>query len=390
LENGGKLSAELALPKILETRAQAPKVYDAAYRFMDVGDWLTLILTGKEVRSPAFAGFKFLYTKESGYPKNEFFASLTPSLDGIIGTKIPSEVAPTIAMRAGELSERGSEITGLPVGTALSLPMIDAHASLAGLNVTGDGEMVIIIGTSSCHIINSINKTDVSGIFGYAKDAVFPGLYTYEAGQCAVGDMFDWYVKNALPASYEREAEALGIGAHKLLREKAKKLEIGESGIVALDWWSGNRSILADSTLKGMIYGLTMATKPEEIYRALLESVTFGARVILEQFESQGVKIGKINAAGGIAKKDDLLMQIYADVLDKDIYIAESSQSAALGSAVYAAAAAGIYPSIEAAAKKFAKAPQKVYHPIRENVKKYDALYKKYRALHDHFAKNKI
>ncbi len=385
---GGRLSAELMLPKILETKRCAPKVYDAAYRFIEAADWLSLILTGKETASPVFAGYKALWSAENGYPSNEFFARL--GLDGIVGTKLFDSVSPSIAGSAGRLNEYGSALTGLPVGTVLALPMIDAHASLAGINATGSGEMVMIIGTSVCHILNSSEKNDVDGIFGYVKDGVFPGLYTYEAGQSAVGDMFDWFVKNSIPAAYEKEAAENGESIHSLLVRKAKDLGIGDSGIVALDWWSGNRSILADYSLKGMIYGLTMTSTPEEIYRALLESVTFGARVIFEQYTAFGIKIDKVTATGGIANKNELLMQIYADVLKRDIHIAESTQSGALGSAVYAAAAAGAYPSIEAAAAKFAKAPAKVYHPIPENAKKYDALYKKYRALHDYFANNKI
>ena len=225
---------------------------------------------------------------------------------------------------------------------------------------------------------------------GYVKDGVFPGLYTYESGQSAVGDMFDWFVKNSLPASYENEAKEKNINVHALLSLKAAQSKIGESGVIALDWWSGNRSILADSSLKGMLFGLTMRTRPEEIYRALLESTVFGARVIFEQHEKFGIKINGVTAAGGIANKNPLLMQIYADVLGRDIRISASTQSGALGSAVYAAAATGAFPSIEAASKAFAPESVKTYHPVEENVKAYDELYKKYRSLHDYFAKNKL
>ena len=387
---GGKVSAELMLPKVLETLRRAPHVYDAAHRFVEAADWISLVLTGKETRSPVFAGYKAGWSADRGYPSNEFFKALDPRLDGFIGTKIPKSVEPTIAAAAGRLTKKGSEITGLCEGTVVALPMIDAHASLAGLGVCNGGDMVMIIGTSTCHILNSTERTDIEGIFGYVKDGVFPGLYTYESGQSAVGDSFDWFVKNALPASYDNEAKERNLSTHQLLTEKAEKLGIGESGLVALDWWSGNRSILADSSLKGMIYGLTLRTRPEEIYRALLESTVFGARVIIEQHEKFGVEINSVTAAGGIANKNALLMQIFADVLDRDIKIASSTQSGALGSAVYAAAAAGIYGSVEEASKAFAKPCEKVYHPIKENTEAYDVLYKKYRTLHDYFAKNKI
>ena len=387
---GGKLSAELMLPKILETLRCAPEVYNDAYRFVEAADWLSLVLTGKETRSPAFAGYKAAWNAEIGYPSNDFFVSLDERLDGFIGSKIPERVEPCIAAAAGTLTEKAARFLGLKEGTVLALPMIDAHASLAGLGVTGDGEMVMIIGTSTCHILNSKEKTDVEGIFGYVKDGIFPGLYTYESGQSAVGDMFDWFVKNSVPSSYEKEAESKGVGIHTLLTKMASSLEIGESGVIALDWWSGNRSILADSTLKGMLYGVTMRTRPEEIYRALLEATAFGARVIFEQHEKYGIKISGVTAAGGIANKNPLLMQIYADVLGRDVEIAATTQSGALGSAVYAASAAGAYPSIEAASKAFAPKSVTVYHPIPENVEKYNELYAKYRSLHDYFAKNKL
>lgn len=387
---GGKVSAELMLPKVLETLRRAPHIYDAAHRFIEAADWISLVLTGKETRSPVFAGYKAGWGRDRGYPSNEFFKALDPRLDGFIGTKIPERVEPTIAAEAGRLNKRGSEITGLCEGTVVALPMIDAHASLAGLGVCGSGDMVMIIGTSTCHILNSTERTDIKGIFGYVKDGVFPGLYTYESGQSAVGDSFDWFVKNSMPASYTKEAEERKISPHQLLTEKAETLSVGESGLVALDWWSGNRSILADSSLKGMIYGLTLRTRPEEIYRALLESTVFGAKVIIEQHEKFGVEIESVTAAGGIANKNPLLMQIFADVLNRDIKIATSTQSGALGSAVYAAAAAGAYPTVADASKVFAKPITKIYHPDPKSAELYTELYKKYRYLHDHFAKNKI
>ena len=386
---GGRISAELMLPKVFETLRCAPEVYESADKFMEAADWIVLRLTGKERRSPAFAGYKAGWSEERGYPTNEFFKALDERLDGIASSKL-GEVEPDISAVAGRLNEDGARLLGLNEGTPLSLPMIDAHAALAGLGATGDGEMVMSIGTSACYIVNSKKRTDIKGIFGYVKDGVFPGLYTYESGQSAVGDMFDWFVKNSVPASYEKEAEERNIGIHALLTEKASALEIGESGIIALDWWAGNRCILSDYSLKGTIYGITMQTRPEEIYRALLEAAVFGARVIFEQHEKFGVAINDVTAAGGIANKNPLLMQIFADVLGRDIKLSASTQAGALGSAVYAAAAAGAYPSIEAASKAFAPKSDKVYRPISENVKKYDALYKKFKALHDYFSVNKI
>lgn len=384
---GGKISSEWALPKILETLENAPEVYEKADRFIEAADWLSLVLTGKETHSAPFAGYKWLWNAESGYPSNDFMKALSPALDGIVGTKIGEKVSP-IGERAGVLDERGATLTGLPVGTPLALPMIDAHAAMPALNITGDGDLMLILGTSACHILNSREGKCVEGICGYVKDGVIPDLYTYEAGQAAVGDIFDWFVHNGVPASYEKEAEARSIGIHALLREKASALKVGESGLLALDWLNGNRSILVDASLKGMICGLTLQTKPEEIYRAFIEATAFGLKIIVGQYEKSGIKIGSICAAGGIAQKDQMMMQIYADVLGREIRIAGTKQAGALGSAIYAAVAAGAYPSIPEASRALARPDLCTYRPIEENVRAYASLFEKYKLLHDLFGRD--
>ncbi|MBO5878961.1 MAG: ribulokinase [Clostridia bacterium] len=387
---GGKISAELMLPKILETARKCPELYRDTHTFIEAGDWINLVLTGEDRRSPAFAGYKIMWDAENGYPKNDFFKALDPILDNIAGTKLPNNVCKSITESGGKLNKRGSEITGLCEGTQVALAMIDAHASMAGLGVVGSGDIVLIIGTSTCHILNSSEKRDVKGISGYVKDGIFPGIYTYEAGQSGVGDMFAWFVKNSVPAAYQSEADEKGVNIHTLLTEKARELKIGESGITVLDWFSGNRSILSNSALTGLIFGLNLQTKPEEIYRAMLESTAFGTRVILEQYEKYGITISNVTATGGIANKNNLMMQIYADVLGKDIKIASTALSGALGSAIYAAAAAGAHSSINDAVAAMSVTSQKTVSPIEENVKKYDALYKKYRELHDYFGEIKF
>jgi L-ribulokinase len=267
--------------------------------------------------------------------------------------------------------------------------MIDAHAAMPALNITGDGELMIIVGTSACHILNDKKGIRVDGICGYVKDGVIPSYYTYEAGQAAVGDIFDWYIKNALPSRYEQEARERGISAHQLLREKAKTLAIGESGVIALDWWNGNRSILVDPSLSGAIFGLTLQTKPEEIYRALIESTAYGLRVIVEQYENAGIWIKSICAAGGIPKKDDMMMQIYADVLNREIRVTGSSQAAALGGAIYASVAAGAYSTLKDAARTLSKPCEQIYTPCAQSVALYEKLYQTYRRLHDCFGNKK-
>jgi L-ribulokinase len=312
--------------------------------------------------------------------------TLDPRLDGIVGTKLSCNVLGMDNM-AGYLNEEGALLTGLAVGTPVALPMIDAHAAMPALGITDDGDLMLIEGTSACHILNSKEAKNVEGICGYVKDGVIPGLYTYEAGQAAVGDIFDWFVKNGVPTGYTEEAKEKGISIHNLLREKAKTLKVGESGLLALDWWNGNRSILVNSNLTGMILGLNLQTKPEEIYRALIEATAYGLKIIVSQYEKSGIQIGNICAAGGIAQKDDMMMQIYADVLNREIRIAGSTQAGARGSAIYASVAAGIYPDVKTAAKKLSQPDLKVYQPNQENHKAYSKLYAEYKRLHDYFGK---
>ncbi|MBQ8817516.1 MAG: ribulokinase [Clostridia bacterium] len=386
---GGKVSCEWALPKILQVLREAPEIYDDTYRFIEAADWLSLILTGEETHSAVFAGYKGLWNAETGYPSNDFMVALDSRLDGIVGTKLSINVL-GMDKTAGKIDARGAQLTGLKAGTPVSLPMIDAHAAMPALNITGDGDLMLILGTSACHILNSKDAKTVEGICGYVKDGVIPGLYTYEAGQAGVGDIFDWFVKNCVPASYTEEAKEKGISIHKLLREKANKLSVGESGLLALDWWNGNRSVLVNSNLTGMLLGMTLGTKPEEIYRALIEATAYGLKVIVEQYENSGISIKSICAAGGIAQKDEMMMQIYADVLGREIRIAGSTQAGALGSAIYAAVASGIYADVKMAAQKLSKNDVKLYKPIKENVKNYRILYKEYKILHDYFGKENL
>ena len=387
---GGKVSCEWALPKILETLREAPEVYESAHRFIEAGDWLSLLLTGEETHSAAFAGYKCLWNAETGYPSNDFMTALDSRLDGIVGTKLSENVL-GMDKKAGYINENGAALTGLKCGTPVSLPMIDAHAAMPALNITDNGDLMLIVGTSACHILNSRNIKNVEGICGYVKDGVIPGLCTYEAGQSGVGDIFDWFVKSCVSTHYAEEANQKGIGIHKLLREKASQLAVGESGLLALDWWNGNRSVLVNFNLSGMILGMTLQTKPEEMYRALIEATAYGLKVIIDQYENNGIYINSICAAGGIAHKDEMMMQIYADVLDREISIAGSTQAAALGSAIYASVAAGAYPDVKTAAEKLSKPNTKVYTPIAENVRAYKRLYEEYKTLHDYFGKeNKV
>ena len=383
---GGKFSSEWAIPKILQMLREAPELYGATARFCEAADWLSQVLTGEESRAAAFAGYKAFWQAGQGYPDRAFFAALDPRLSNLIGTKIPEQVR-TVDRLAGEINAHGAALTGLPIGTPVALPMIDAHAGMPAVGAVHAGDFVMIIGTSTCHLFHGEKPVCVPGICGFAQDAVVPGLVTFEAGQACVGDGFAWLVKNFVPERYEKEAKERDISVHKLLRERASALRPGESGLLALDWWNGNRSVLNQADLSGMLLGMTLRTKPEEIYRAFLEATAFGSRMILEQFEKGGLPVKDIRAAGGIARKDPLMMQIYADVLGKTIRVADTTQAGALGSAMYAAVAGGLYPDIVAASQALAAPCSTHYIPNAENTARYAALYREYVTLHDYFGR---
>lgn len=383
--NGGKLSCEGAFPKILEVLRKAPEIYQKTARFMEAADWLVSMLIGEEVHSKPFAGYKALYL-DGAYPTNDFLVSLDPGLDGIVGTKI-SEKVQGFSKAAGKLCPEGAALTGLQVGTPVAIAQIDAHAAMPALKITRPGELMIILGTSACHIVNGTAEESITGICGYVTGGVIPGLVTYEAGQAAVGDIFDWFVKHYTPADYQKEADARGVSPHVILTEKAEKLAVGESGLLALDWMNGNRSVLDDSQLSGLILGLTLGTKPEEVYRALLEATAFGTKMIIDTLEKNQVPISCVKVAGGIANKNAFLMQTYADVLNREIQVCQSTQAGALGSAIYAATAAGCYPTIQEAAEAMGTSFHKRYLPNAEKHQAYAKLYADYKQLHDYFGR---
>ncbi len=370
---GGRVSSEWMLPKIMETLNNAPEVYFAADRFVEAGDFITQALTGRESHNLCAADYKALHT-EDGYPSDELLRALDARLVALYGTRISLETTPAGAP-AGYVSEEASARYGIPAGIPVASAYIDAHAGLPGAGVTEPGKLMMIIGTSTGHLLLSERLELVPGICGISKDGVIPGLYCYEAGQSAVGDIFDWFVKNCVPQGYSDEAKSRGIGLHKLLREKARGEKPGESGLLALDWWNGNRSPLQDATLSGLIVGLTLETKPEEIYRALLEATAFGTKKIIDGFERAGFEISELIAAGGIAAKDDLMMQIYADVTGRPIKLAASEQAPALGSAIAAAVTAGEFASFTEASAHIGGVREGGFEPNPDAAARYGELY---------------
>ena len=381
---GGHVSAEWALPKILETLRESEDVYNAAEYFVEVGDWVIWNLTGEKKRSPYSMGYKFFWNEAEGFPEKAFFKAVDPRLSNFVETKLAGGILPA-AGKAGTLTKETADRLGLNEGISVTAALIDAHAALPATGIVEPRTLLMIMGTSTCHIVMGETEAFVPGISGVVKDGVVPGYYAYEAGQSAVGDAFDWFVRNCVPAAYRDEAEAQGISLHKLMEDKALAIPPGGRGVVALDWWNGNRSVLADADLTGAFVGLTLHTKPEELYRAMLESTAYGARTIIEAYKNHGVQIDEICAAGGIPGKNPLLMQIYADVLGLPIQAAKNPPSAGLGSAVFAAVAAGAFGTVEEAAKRLVAMEMVTYVPDPDRAARYDDLYEVYRELHEYF-----
>ncbi len=386
---GNKCSAENGLAKVLSILQTDETVYNTAYRILEAGNWIPMLLCGTDK-----IGFNYAACKEfwnpvlGGYPSKGFMKTLDPRFENVVEEKFGGDTV-SYDPCFGEINERGAALTGLKVGTAVSIPVIDGYASIPACGTIGPGKMAMIIGTSLCHFVSSESYKQIPGIFAAVPDGVFKGYTTYEGGQASCGDLYAWFIERCLPAAYHEEAEQQGIGIHQLLREKLKNTSPGASGLLCLDWFNGNRSILGDADLSGLILGLTLQTKPEEIYRALLESSVFGTRRIIEQLEKTGVVIDEIVACGGIAHKDELMMQMFADITNYPIRVCASTQAPALSMAMYAAVAAGRekggYDTLEEAVSVMAKLLDRTYLPDSENHRIYNKIYEQYRILHDTF-----
>lgn len=387
---GGKISSEWFFAKTLQILHEAPEIYQAADRLLEAADWVVWQLTGVESRNTCTAGYKAIWSKRQGFPDKKYFAALDPRLENVIDEKMTRIITP-IGDRAGSLTPQAAGWTGLQPGIAVAIANVDAHVSVPAATVTEAGRMVMIMGTSICHMVLSKEEHIVPGMCGYVEDGILPGFFGYEAGQSCVGDHFAWFVENCVPATYQQEAEARGVNIHALLEEKAARLKPGESGLLALDWWNGNRSVLVDVDLSGLLLGATLATKAEEIYRALIEATAYGTRVIIDAFEQYGVPINELVTCGGLPEKNKLLMQIYSDVTGREMKVTASQQTPALGSAMFGAVAAGQaaggYDSIYEAAQHMARLKDEVFKPIPENSKVYDKLFAEYLRLHDYFGR---
>lgn len=387
---GGKVSSEWAIPKILETVHKAPEVYEKADRFMEAMDWIVWQLTDVETRSACGMGYKAFYHDELGFPSKDFFKALDPAMENFIEEKFNAPIMPLGSCAGGLCAGMARELgllEGTPVGTAI----VDAHASVPGSGIGKTGEMMIIMGTSSCHLMLTEEERQIEGIQGIVKDGIMPGSYGIEAGQCCVGDHFAWFVDNCVPERYAIEARTKGISVHQLLSQKLANYKAGRSGLIALDWFNGVRSPLMDFDLNGLLIGMNLLTKPEDIYLALIEATAFGTRAIIESFEKTGIPVNSVVVSGGIPSKNPLVTQIYADIINREIKVCANDQACALGAAIFGIAAAHKavtgYEDANEIATKLGKLEEKAFIPNQENVKIYDDLYKEYNRLTNYFGR---
>ena len=381
---GGLISSEWEFAKGLQLLEEDPAVYDRMDHFVEAADWISWQLAGKYVRNACTAGYKGIY-QDGLYPSRDFLAALNPDFARFAEDKVAHELG-SLGAAAGGLTAQAAEWTGLREGITVAVGNVDAHVTAPAAQATGPGQMVAIMGTSTCHVMSHDRLVNVPGMCGVVEGGIVPGLYGYEAGQSGVGDIFAWYVANQVPGAYVQAADAAGLSVHDYLTDLAYAEPVGAHGLVALDWHSGNRSVLVDHELSGVVLGQTLATRPEQGYRALLEATAFGTRVIVETFAAAGVPVTEFIVAGGLLSNTHL-MQTYSDVLRLPISTIASEQGPALGSAIHAAVAAGEYPDIRAAAAAMGAVDRAVYVPDDKAADAYDLLFEEYLRLHDWFGR---
>ncbi|MEU7904639.1 ribulokinase [Actinoplanes sp. NPDC049118] len=375
---GGLISSEWEFAKGLQVLEEDPEIYDRMDRWVEAADWIVWQLTGAYVRNACTAGYKGI-RQDGRYPARAFLAELNPAFAGFVAEKLDQPIG-ELGDAAGTLTARAAAWTGLPEGIAVAVGNVDAHVTSAAAQALEPGRLVAIMGTSTCHVVNGDTAVDVPGMCGVVDGGIVAGLWGYEAGQSGVGDIFAAYLRHLAPEF-----------THERLTELAARQRPGEHGLIALDWHSGNRSVLVDHELSGLLIGETLATRPEDVYRALIEATAFGTRTIIETFGRAGVPVGEFIAAGGLVR-NALLMQIYADVLRMPLSVIGSEQGPALGSAIHAAAAAGAYPDVRSAAAAMGRKQTAVYRPDPRAADVYDELFAEYTKLHDHFGRgaNKV
>lgn len=381
---GGFISSEWEYAKALQLLEEDPELYARMDHFVEAADWIVWQLSGRYVRNACTAGYKGVL-QDGAYPGRAFERALNPAFEGFAETKLAHEIG-RLGAAAGTLTAEAAAWTGLPEGIAVAVGNVDAHVTAPAARAVEPGQMLAIMGTSTCHVMNGEHLAEVPGMCGVVDGGIVDGLWGYEAGQSGVGDIFAWYVANQVPGRYEQDAAAAGTSIHQYLTDLAFEAPVGAHGLVALDWVNGNRSVLVNAELSGLILGQTLATRAEEVYRALLESTAFGTRMIVETFAASGVPVAEFVVAGGLLKNEKL-MQCYSDVLRMPISVIASDQGPALGSAIHAAVAAGAYPDVRAAGEAMGRVTKAAYTPDPVAADAYDALYAEYKNLHDRFGR---
>jgi len=385
---GGKIPAESFMPKVWRISKRSPEVFASAARFVEAGGWIVWRLTGKAVGSVSAASFKALWDR-GAFPE-KYLAAVDPNLLTLVREKVLGKYLPP-GDRAGALTPDAAGRLGLVPGTPVAVANIDAHAAVPGAGVAAPGTMVLVMGTSLCHMLLGDERVPIPGIVGAVWDGIVKGYAAFEAGQPAVGDTLSWFAERMVPARYEEEAAKRGLSTQQYLESLARDLAPGETGLVALDWWNGNRSPLADGDLSGMIAGFSLNTRPEEVYMALMEGCVFGAYEVIRSFEDAGVAVERLRACGGIAGRSPLMMQLLADVTGRDIEVAGSTQASALGAAIFAAVAAGPeaggYAAVGEATARMAGSPSAIYRPDPSRGKEYREVHAIYRKFFDYFGR---
>jgi L-ribulokinase len=381
---GGKISAEWQFAKALQVLEEDPDIFRLADRWIEAADWIIWQLAGTETRNACTAGYKGIW-QDGHYPSREYLAVLHPGFAGFAGDKLAHPIS-ALGDRAGALTPRAAGWTGLPSGIAVAVGNVDAHVTPAAANAVGPGQMVAIMGTSTCHVMNGQILAEVPGMCGVVDGGILAGSWGYEAGQSGVGDIFAWFSEHLVPPEYHAAARRNGLTVHDVLTAEAASQPPGAHGLIAVDWLNGNRSVLVDHHLSGAVVGMTLATRAPEIYRALLEATAFGTRVIIDAFETAGLPVSDLIIAGGLMR-NQLLMQIYADVTRRPLSLVASEHAPALGSAIHAAVAAGAYPDVRTASVAMGKVHARAFKPDPVSADVYDQLYAEYFLLHDYFGR---
>ncbi len=383
----GKISSEWVLPKLLKLYEEAPDVFEAAEKVYECGDWITTLLVGHEARALAVAGFKAAHQPHlGGYPQADYLDALAPGFSAVVSKLGQDLLAP--GEKAGVLTAEWAEAFGLRPGIAVAAGHLDAQVAAVGAGVMQPGEMLLVMGTSVCNLMPAREDAAVPGMAGLVQGGLDAGSWAYEAGQAGVGDTFGWFVKNMVPPRYFEIADEEGVSVFEILERAAAAMPPGGQGIVALDWFNGNRSTLMDQRLSGLFVGMTLRTRAEELYRALIESAAFGQRAIFEAFQEAGVPVRRVVACGGLPSRAPLLMQTLADVLDMEIEVSASANTPALGAALHAAVAAGAdaggFGDLASAAA-IASPVSATYRPDPDRKRRFDEIYRIYAHLYHQF-----